>query len=43
MMTPKHGRAEYVDVTAAMSERASGKNISLNILMDGMYDEEQNQ
>jgi Fe-S-cluster-containing dehydrogenase component len=37
MMLPKHGRAEYVDVTAAMSEQTIGKNITLNILMDGMY------
>jgi Fe-S-cluster-containing dehydrogenase component len=42
MMLPKSGKAEYVDVTAAMSERGSGKTISLNIL-DGMYDEEQSQ
>jgi Fe-S-cluster-containing dehydrogenase component len=37
MMLPKHGRAEYVDVTSAMSEQTIGKNITLNILMDGMY------
>lgn len=42
MMLPKSGKAEYVDVTAAMSERGSGKTISLNIL-DGMYEEEQSQ
>ena len=42
MMLPKFGKAEYVDVTAAMSERSSGKTISLNIL-DGMYDEEQSR
>src|ERR1700694_3623592 len=42
MMLPKSGKAEYVDVTAAMSERGGGKTISLNIL-DGMYDEEQSQ
>ena len=32
MMAPKTGGAEYVDVTAAMNEQASGKNITLNIL-----------
>lgn len=42
MMLPKSGKAEYVDVTAAMSERGTGKNISLNIL-DGMYEEEQSR
>ena len=42
MMLPKSGTAEYVDVTAAMSERGIGKNISLNIL-DGMYEEERSQ
>ncbi len=42
MMIPKSGRSEYIDVTAAMSERSVGKSISLNILMDGMYQEEHN-
>lgn len=42
MMLPKPGKSEYVDVTAAMSERGSGKTISLNIL-DEMYKEEQSQ
>jgi Fe-S-cluster-containing dehydrogenase component len=40
MMTPKHGRAEYIDVTAAMSERAIGKSISLNILTNAAGAEE---
>ena len=34
MMLPKHPRAEYVDVTAAMNEQTVGKSISLNILME---------
>jgi hypothetical protein len=42
MMLPKSGKAEYVDVTAAMAERGSGKTISLNVL-DGMYEQELNQ
>ena len=42
MMLPKSGKAEYVDVTAAMTERGSGKTISLNVL-DGMYEQELNQ
>jgi Fe-S-cluster-containing dehydrogenase component len=32
MMTPKTARAEYVDVTAAMSEQAIGKEVTFNIL-----------
>src|SRR5262249_18893006 len=32
MMTPKIGQAEYVDVTASMSEQAIGKEITFNIL-----------
>ena len=42
MMLPKSGKAEYVDVTAAMAERGSGKTISLNVL-DGMYEQESGQ
>ncbi len=42
MMLPKSGTAEYVDVTAAMGERGTGKSISLNVL-DGMYEEERSQ
>ncbi len=37
MMMPRTGRAEYVDVTAAMNERSAGKDISLTIL-DEMLD-----
>ena len=37
MMVPRTGRAEYLDVTAAMDEQAIGKDISLNILMDAIY------
>jgi hypothetical protein len=29
-------------VTAAMNERSSGKEISLNVLMEGMYQEDDN-
>jgi Fe-S-cluster-containing dehydrogenase component len=32
MMTPKVAHAEYVDVTAAMDEKAIGKEITFNIL-----------
>ena len=42
MMLPKTNKAEYVDVTQAMGERALGKTISLNIL-DGIYNEEPQQ
>ena len=41
MMTPSTGRSEYIDVTAAMNERSAGKQISLNVLMEGMYQEEE--
>jgi Fe-S-cluster-containing dehydrogenase component len=37
MMLPRVGRADYIDVTAAMSEQAIGKDISLNVLMDAIY------
>ena len=37
MMVPKHGRAEYIDVMRAMSDQTIGKEMNLNILMDGMY------
>jgi Fe-S-cluster-containing dehydrogenase component len=40
MMVPKVGRAEYIDVTAAMNERAIGKEMSLNVLMDNLFDGE---
>jgi Fe-S-cluster-containing dehydrogenase component len=39
VMLPRTAKIEYIDVTAAMSERSSGKTMSLNIL-DGMYNEE---
>jgi Fe-S-cluster-containing dehydrogenase component len=35
MMVPKTGRTEYVDVAAALSEQAIGKNILLNVLLNG--------
>ena len=35
MMAPRAGRAEYVDVTAAMNEQTIGKSIMLNILDSG--------
>jgi hypothetical protein len=37
MMTPRSGRAEYVDVTAAMGEQAFGKKITFNIL-EGVFE-----
>jgi Fe-S-cluster-containing dehydrogenase component len=37
MMAPRAGRAEYVDVSAAMGEQAIGKKITLNIL-DGLFE-----
>jgi Fe-S-cluster-containing dehydrogenase component len=37
MMVPKTAQAQYIDVTAAMSERAIGKEITLNILTDAIY------
>lgn len=37
LMTPRVAHTEYVDVTAAMSERAIGKEITFNIL-DAMND-----
>lgn len=40
LMTPKVASAEYVDVTAAMNEEAMGKEITFNILMDGLYEGE---
>src|SRR5262245_11342583 len=43
MMTPKAGQAEYVDVTAAMSEGAIGKEITLNVLMNGLSGEKERQ
>jgi Fe-S-cluster-containing dehydrogenase component len=43
MMTPKAGRAEYVDVTAAMNEEAIGKEITLNVLMNGLFGKEEQQ
>jgi Fe-S-cluster-containing dehydrogenase component len=41
MMTPKAGQAEYVDVTAAMNEGAIGKEITLNVLMNGLFGEKE--
>ncbi|MFN7948136.1 MAG: 4Fe-4S dicluster domain-containing protein [Blastocatellia bacterium] len=41
MMTPRVGQAEYIDVTAAMDEQYIGKEITFNILMDGLYEGEQ--
>jgi Fe-S-cluster-containing dehydrogenase component len=40
MMTPRVGQAEYIDVTAAMDEQYIGKQITFNILMDGLYEGE---
>jgi Fe-S-cluster-containing dehydrogenase component len=38
MMVPRAGRAEYVDVTSAMEDRAVGKSMSLTILDEGLFD-----
>lgn len=38
VMAPKAVPAEYLDVTSAMDEQAIGKSISLNILLEGMYE-----
>lgn len=43
MMLPKVGHAEYLDVTSAMSEETTGKNISLNVLMDSLYTGEEDE
>jgi len=43
MMLPRVGQAEYIDVTSAMSEQTSGKNISLNVLMDSLYTGEEDE
>jgi Fe-S-cluster-containing dehydrogenase component len=43
MMTPKVGQAEYIDVTAAMNEGAIGKEITLNVLMNGLFGEKERQ
>jgi Fe-S-cluster-containing dehydrogenase component len=34
MMLPRVGRTEYIDVTAALSDQAIGKEITLNVLND---------
>jgi Fe-S-cluster-containing dehydrogenase component len=41
MMTPRAGQAEYVDVTAAMNEGAIGKEITFNVLMNGLFGEKE--
>ena len=43
MMTPKVARAEYVDVTAAMSEQSIGKQIEFTILTNISVSEEDAQ
>ena len=40
VMVPKAARAEYLDVTSAMSERSIGRSISLNVLGENMFEEE---
>ena len=40
VMVPKAARAEYLDVTSAMSERSIGRSISLNVLGENMFTEE---
>jgi Fe-S-cluster-containing dehydrogenase component len=39
MMTPREARATYVDVTAAMDDRAIGKRLALNILPEDPFAE----
>jgi Fe-S-cluster-containing dehydrogenase component len=41
MMVPRTGRAEYVDVTAAMDERSIGRDITLTVLTDAMFGEDE--
>jgi Fe-S-cluster-containing dehydrogenase component len=41
LMTPKVARAEYVDVTAAMNEGAIGKEITLNVLTESLFEAEE--
>jgi Fe-S-cluster-containing dehydrogenase component len=38
MMLPRVGQSEYIDVTAAMDEKVSGKNLRLNVLSGGLPD-----
>jgi Fe-S-cluster-containing dehydrogenase component len=39
MMVPKAAQARYVDVTAAMDERAAGRRVSLNIISEDPFAE----
>jgi Fe-S-cluster-containing dehydrogenase component len=43
MMAPKVGQAEYIDVAAVMNESAIGKEITLNVLMNGLFGEKEQQ
>ena len=40
VMVPRAARAEYLDVTSAMSERSIGRSLSLNVLGENMFTEE---
>ena len=40
MLTPRNGQAEYVDVVSAMSEETSGKKIALDMMLGGLYSED---
>jgi Fe-S-cluster-containing dehydrogenase component len=37
MLTPRNGRAEYLDVVSAMSEETSGKKIALDMMLGAMH------
>jgi Fe-S-cluster-containing dehydrogenase component len=51
MMLPRVAQSEYIDVTAAMDERVSGKKLTLNVLseplpdllMDALYSDEEDR
>ena len=39
-MAPRGVRASYVDVTAALGEGASGKTVSLDLMLEMVHGEE---
>ena len=41
MMVPRHGQPEYLDVTDAMNEEATGKTLSLDVLSTAMHTEDE--
>jgi Fe-S-cluster-containing dehydrogenase component len=38
MIVPRNGHAEYVDVTATLSEESNGKRTSLDLMVAGLHD-----